>query len=93
MLAAWKAGDRLLLARVLVEGGDIEAGGVPHRAPHVAHRHDLAAGLVEQPRGPRADVAETLDGVGEIADLLAEALEEALRGEEQSAAGSGVPAE
>ena len=53
----------------------------------------LPPARVEEPRRPRADVAEALDRVGEVGDLLAQVREQALGGEEQPAAGGRVAAE
>ena len=91
-LAARETCDGLLLARVLGECADVKARSVADRAADIAHRDDLTSGLVKS-RGRRADVAEALDGVREIADLLADALEQALGAEEQSAPRGRVAAQ
>jgi len=50
---------------------DVQAGRIAHRASDVAHGHHLASFGVEKPRDPRADVAESLNGIREIGDAPA----------------------
>src|SRR5262249_61811347 len=60
--------ERAVLACVLVERGDVQAGAVDDPAGHVADPDHSSAFLVQLGRGDTADVPEPLDDELEVAE-------------------------
>ena len=88
-----EARDGLGAGLVLDERRQVEARRVAGRPGHVRDGDDLAAGLVQEPGRPHADVAEPLHGVGEVRDPGPRVREQALGGVHQPPPGGRLAAQ
>src|SRR5919106_255147 len=68
-LAVVTAGERILLADVLLQGGNVEADLRADPTRHVRHRRHPGAEVVELARGDAPDVAEALDDAALLGEL------------------------
>lgn len=92
-LGLGEAGDLAMLSGVEVEGEDVDTGGILKGSEGVGDGDDAASRGGDHLGDPTADVTEALDGDGLAGNGLAFGGEPFGKGDEEAAAGGGVPAE